>query len=160
MATDRKVSTCLWFDSNGEEAVTFYTALIEGSHIGKISRYGKNGRMPEGLAMVVIFDLAGTPYMALNGGPVYKQSAAASIVVQCKDQAEIDRLWSALTADGGKEVMCGWLTDRFGVSWQINYERMGELATNPDAAVGARVMAAMMKMVKIDVAELERAAKG
>ena len=159
MANERKVSTCLWFDSNGEEAVKFYTSLIEGSHINHISRYGKNGRMAEGLAMVVIFDLAGTPYMALNGGPVYKQSPAASIVVQCATQAEIDRLWAAL-ADGGKEMMCGWLTDRFGVSWQINYARMGELMSNPDPAVSGRVMAAMMKMVKIDIAALDAAVKG
>jgi len=160
MATDHKVVTCLWFDQDAEAAAKFYVSLLGDSRIGKISRYGKNGRMPEGLAMVVTFELAGTPYMALNGGPVYKLSEATSIVVQCADQAEIDHLWSALTADGGKEIMCGWLTDRFGVSWQIVPAKIGEWMSNPDPKVGARVMAAFMSMKKLDIATLETAAKG
>jgi predicted 3-demethylubiquinone-9 3-methyltransferase (glyoxalase superfamily) len=160
MPVDPKVMTCLWFDRDGEEAAKFYVSLLGNSKIGKITRYGKNDRMPEGLAMVVTFELAGTPYMALNGGPIYKLSEATSIVVQCEDQAEIDRLWAALTADGGKEIMCGWLKDRFGVSWQIVSNRVGALMTDPDPAVRGRVMAAVMGMVKIDVAALEKAAKG
>jgi predicted 3-demethylubiquinone-9 3-methyltransferase (glyoxalase superfamily) len=160
MANDPKVMTCLWFDANGEDAATFYVSLLPGSRIGHVSRYGKDGRMPEGLAIVVRFDLAGTPYMALNGGPIFKQSEATSIVVQCDDQAEIDRLWSALTADGGKESMCGWLKDRFGVSWQIVPSRLGEWMSNADPAVGARVMAAFMGMKKLNIAALEKAARG
>ena len=159
-ANDPKILTCLWFDANGEDAAKFYVSLLPGSSVGHIGRYGKGGRMPEGLAMVVRFDLAGTPYMALNGGPIFKQSEATSIVVQCQDQAEIDRLWSALTADGGKESMCGWLKDRFGVSWQIVPAIMGTWMSNPDPSVGARVMAAFMGMKKLDIAALETAARG
>jgi len=160
MTSKPKVTTCLWFDQNGEEAAKFYVSLFDNARIGHISRYGKNGRMPEGLAMVVTFDLAGTPYMALNGGPMYKLSEATSIVVQCENQVEIDRLWTALTADGGKEVMCGWLRDRFGLAWQIVPAQIGDWMSNPDPAVGARVMAAVMGMVKIDIAALEKAARG
>ena len=160
MANDSKVLTCLWFDQNGEDAAKFYVSLLPGSKIGHVSRYGKNGRMPEGLAMVVRFDLAGTQYMALNGGPMFKQSEATSIVLQCEDQAEIDRLWSALTADGGKESMCGWLKDRFGVSWQIVPARMGEWMGGSDPAVAGRVGAAFMGMRKLDIAALEKAARG
>ena len=158
--TPQKVSTCLWFDTQAEEAANLYTSLFENSSLKVASRYGKNDRMPEGLAMVVLFTLAGTEFMALNGGPMFKHSEASSTTVQCDSQAEIDRLWAALTADGGKESQCGWLKDRFGLSWQIVSNRMGEFMSSGDPARSARVMAAMMQMVKIDVAKLEAAYHG
>lgn len=155
-----KVSTCLWFNGDAEAAAEFYCSLIPGSAITAVSRYGKGAPMPEGSTMVVKFHLAGVPYMLLNGGPYYTLTAAASIMVEVSTQAEIDNLWSALTAEGGKEVQCGWLTDRYGVSWQIVPDTMGTWMTNPDRAVGQRVMAAFMGMKKLDIAALEAAAKG
>ena len=160
MATTQKVSTCLWFDTQAEEAAKLYTSLFENPSIKVASRYGKGGRMPEGLAMVVIFTLAGNQFMALNGGPMFKHSEASSTVVQCESQAEIDRLWAALLADGGKESRCGWLKDRYGLSRQIVSNSMGEFMSSGDPAKSARVMAAMMGMVKIDVAKLEAAYHG
>ncbi len=157
-ARPQRVSTCLWFDNLAEEAATFYTSLFTGSSITSLSRYGKDQRLPEGLALALTFDLAGTEYMALNGGPMFTHSEAASIVVNCDSQAEIDRLWSALTADGGKEVMCGWLKDKYGISWQIVPARLKELMNTADAATSARVMGALLQMVKLDIAELEAAA--
>lgn len=158
--TSPKVSTCLWFNGDAEAAAELYCSLIPGSGITAVSRYGKGAPMPEGSTMVVKFHLAGVPYLLLNGGPYYALTAAASIMVEVSTQAEIDHLWSALTAEGGKEVQCGWLTDRYGVSWQIVPDKMGQWMTNPDRAVGQRVMAAFMGMKKLDIATLEKAAKG
>ncbi|MEQ1719043.1 MAG: VOC family protein [Hyphomicrobium sp.] len=150
-----KVKTCLWFDGNGEEAARLYVSLLPGSDIGRLFRPDANGP-----ALVVEFTLAGTPYQALNGGPQFPHTEAASISVATEDQAETDRLWDALVANGGAESRCGWLKDRFGVSWQIVPEALPKLLGGPDKAASARVMQAMMKMAKIDIAALEAAARG
>lgn len=160
MTASAKVSTCLWFDRNGEEAATFYTSLIPGSRITDVSRYGEGSPLPAGTAMTVVFDLAGTEYMALNGGPTFTQSEACSIVVKCDSQAEIDHLWSNLTANVGKESQCFWLKDRFGVSWQIVPRQIGTWMKSPDKAAAGRVFAAIMGAVKPDIAALERAFNG
>lgn len=157
MTNPQKVSTCFWFDKDGEEAAKLYTSLIPNSEILSISRYGPGAPLPEGTAMLVSFSLAGVAFSALNGGPYFKPSEAASIVVACKDQAEIDKLWNTLTADGGEESQCGWLKDRWGISWQICPDKMGEWMTGPNAG---RVVEAFMPMKKLDVATLEAAARG
>jgi predicted 3-demethylubiquinone-9 3-methyltransferase (glyoxalase superfamily) len=157
MAHTHKVSTCLWFDTQAEEAAQFYVSLFENSRIGGVSRYGKGGRMPEGTALVVTFELAGTEFMALNGGPVFTFTEACSIVAKCENQAEIDRLWSALAGGGGKELQCGWLKDRYGLCWQIVPAKLGEIMQGADQDKARRVMAALMKMVKIDIAALDAA---
>ena len=160
MSDPDKVTTCLWFDTQGEDAAKFYTSLVPHSSITHVSRYGPGMPMPEGTAMVVKFTLGGASYMALNGGPMFKHSEAASIVVSCDDQAEVDRLWSALAADGGKAVQCGWLKDRYGLSWQIVPRRLEQLMTDPDSAKRQRTMAALMQMVKLDIGKLEAAHRG
>jgi predicted 3-demethylubiquinone-9 3-methyltransferase (glyoxalase superfamily) len=154
-----KISTCLWFDAQAEEAAHFYESLFANARVTEISRYGPGQRMPEGLALVVNIEIEGARFMLLNGGPIFPQSEAASICVRCDTQAEIDRLWSALTADGGKESMCGWLKDRFGVSWQITPAILGELMSG-DPARAARVMGVFMRMRKFDIAALQAAARG
>ena len=150
-----KVSTCLWFDANGEEAATLYTSLIPGSKIISVFRPTASGP-----ALVVDFTLAGTPYQALNGGPMFKHTEAASITIMTQDQAETDRLWAALIANGGTESRCGWLKDRFGLSWQIVPEILPKLLQNPDQAASGRTMQALMGMQKIDIAALEAAFRG
>jgi predicted 3-demethylubiquinone-9 3-methyltransferase (glyoxalase superfamily) len=160
MASAHRVSTCFWFDREGEEAANFYVSLIPNSRVTAVSRYGKGAPLPEGTALTVSFELAGTPFMALNGGPHFKLSEAASIMVQCDSQAEIDRLWEALLEGGGKEQQCGWLKDRYGLSWQIVPAKLGSLMTDQDPEKVARVMAAVMKMVKLDLPALEAAYDG
>ena len=147
-----KVRTCLWFDGNGEEAAEFYVSLVRGSAIERVSR-----PEPGKPALVVELSLAGTPYMFLNGGPQYKQSPAASIVVRTADQAETDRLWNALLADGGEESRCAWLTDRFGVSWQVVPDALPRMLGADDRKAANRAMQAMLQMRKIDIAALETA---
>lgn len=143
-----KVRTCLWFDSNGEEAAEFYVSIVPGSAIEVVS------------GPVVELSLAGTPYTFLNGGPQYKLSPAASIVVRTADQAETDRLWTALLADGGEESRCAWLIDRFGVSWQVVPDALPRLLGAEDREAAGRAMQAMMRMGKIDIAALETAFRG
>jgi predicted 3-demethylubiquinone-9 3-methyltransferase (glyoxalase superfamily) len=150
-----KISTCLWFDGTGEEAAKLYTSLIPNSEIVATFRPG-----PEGPPLFIDFVLGGASYWALNGGPQFHHSEAASIVVHTEDQAETDRLWQALTADGGSESMCGWLRDKFGVSWQIVPRAMIRALTGEDKAGAARAMDAMMKMRKIDIATIEAADRG
>jgi len=150
-----KVKTCLWFDGQAEEAASFYVSLIPDSRIETLFR-----PKPDGPALLVEFTLGGTPYQALNGGPRYTHSPAASISVRTKDQEETDRLWEALIADGGAESRCGWLTDRYGVSWQIVPEVLPRLLTSPERAAADRAMQAMMTMVKIDIAGIEAAYAG
>ena len=157
MAHAQKVSTCLWFDTEAEAAARFYVSLFDNSRIIALSRYGKGARMPEGTVLVVTFELAGTEFMALNGGPLFPLTEAVSIVVHCNSQAEIDRLWDALTADGGKPVQCGWLKDRYGLSWQIAPSRMRDMMQDADRTKADRALAAVMTMVKIDIAALEAA---
>jgi predicted 3-demethylubiquinone-9 3-methyltransferase (glyoxalase superfamily) len=158
----QKISPFLWFDTQAEEAARFYTTLFEDSEVTDVTRYPEGvdiPGMPEGV-MTVTFRLAGQNFIALNGGPDYRFTEAFSLYVHCRDQAEVDRLWSALTADGGEESMCGWLKDRFGLSWQIVPDRLSELIGDPDPERGQRAMQAMLKMQKIDVAALEAAADG
>ena len=155
------VSTCLWFEKDAEIAARFYVSLVAGSSLDTIQR--SPGDWPGGKAgdvILVTFTLGGQRFQALNGGEPVSYGMAASISVQCADQAEVDRLWTALTADGGAEIMCGWLRDRWGVPWQIVPEVLPRLIADPDPAVAARVFAAMTKMIKLDVAALERAAAG
>ena len=153
-----KVRTCLWFDDQALPAAEFYCALISDSRIDQVGRYPEGQDMAEpGKVLMVEFTLAGTPYQALNGGPHFKLDEAVSISVSTEDQAETDRLWSALIADGGAESQCGWLKDRFGLSWQIVPRRSVELLTGPTAA---KVWPALMQMKKIDIAGLEAASAG
>jgi predicted 3-demethylubiquinone-9 3-methyltransferase (glyoxalase superfamily) len=155
------VSTCLWFGKDAEAAVRFYVSLVPGSSLGHIQR--SPGDWPGGVAgdvIMVTFTLGGQSFQALNGGAPASYGTAASISVECADQAEVDRLWAALTADGGSEIMCGWLRDKWGVPWQIVPERLLRLLADADPAVAGRVFAAMGAMVKLDIAALERAAAG
>lgn len=156
-----KISTCLWFGKDAEAAVRFYVSLVPGSSLDHIQRSPAD--WPGGKAGEVIllsFTLGGQSFQALNGGSPAEYGTAASISVACADQAEVDRLWAALTADGGSEVACGWLRDKWGVPWQIVPELMLRLLADPDPAVAARAFEAMARMVKLDIAELERAAAG
>jgi len=155
------VSTCLWFDKDAEAAVRLYVSLVPGSRIDHIQR--APGPWPGGETgepILIVFTLGGQSFQALNGGMSVDYGTAASISVSCRDQAEVDRLWAALTAEGGAEIACGWLRDRWGVPWQIVPERLPHLLADPDPTVAARVFTAMQGMVKLDVAALERAAAG
>jgi predicted 3-demethylubiquinone-9 3-methyltransferase (glyoxalase superfamily) len=156
--TIKSITPFLWFDSNAEDAAKFYVSLFENSHITHVSRYGDAGPRPKGSAMVVGFELLGSRFNAINGGARYKLDEAFSLLVSCTDQAEIDRLWDQL-GEGGSYNVCGWLKDRFGLSWQINYAGLPDLMTG-DAQKAARVMAAMMQMQKVDVKALQDAAAG
>ena len=156
-----EVRTCLWFGKDGEAAVRFYVSIVPNSAIDHIQR--SPGAWPGGEVgdvIVINFTLGGQRFQALNGGTPADYGTAASISVQCADQAEVDRLWAALTADGGSEIMCGWLRDKWGVPWQIVPEILPRLLADPDPNVSARVFAAMTKMIKLDIAALERAAAG
>ncbi|CAO5150079.1 PhnB-like domain-containing protein [Frankia sp. AiPs1] len=152
------ITPCLWFDDQGEPAAQLYTSLFPNSRITNVSRYGPGGMRPEGTAMTVQFELEGREYVALNGGPQFPQTEAFSLQVFCSSQAEIDLYWEALTADGGSESQCGWLKDRFGVSWQIVPTALGELLGDPDPGRARRATEAMLKMSKLDIGELRRAA--
>lgn len=159
----QKITPFLWFDDNAEEAVKFYTSIFKNSKIGKIARYGEEGAKttgrPKGSVMTIEFQLAGQEFVALNGGPHFKFNEAVSFVVNCKTQAEVDSYWEKLSA-GGKEVQCGWLKDKFGVSWQIVPTVLGELMSDQDAAKSERVMNAMLQMVKLDIKKLKNAYDG
>jgi predicted 3-demethylubiquinone-9 3-methyltransferase (glyoxalase superfamily) len=152
----QKITPFLWFDSNAEEAVNFYTSVFKNSKIGAISRYGEAGPGPKGTVMTASFTLDGLEFVALNGGPHYKITPAISFVVNCETQAEVDYYWEKLTA-GGQEVQCGWLTDKFGVSWQIVPTVLSRLAADKNPTKVKNVMQAMMQMVKLDIAKLEQA---
>ena len=151
------ITPCLWFDTEAEEAARFYTSLFPGSRIGEISRYGSAGPREEGMVMTVEFELDGRPFTALNGGPDFRFNEAVSLQAFCETQEDVDRLWSALS-DGGEEGPCGWLKDRWGLSWQVVPTALPRLLSDPDVGKAQRVMAAMLQMRKLDVAELERAA--
>ncbi len=156
----QKITPFLWFDTQAEEAARFYVSIFNNSKIGQIARYGDAGPGPKGQVMTIAFELDGIKFTALNGGPVYKFTEAISLQVDCADQAEIDRLWAQLTADGGEPGPCGWLKDRFGLSWQIVPANMGALVGGDDPAKSQRAMQAMMQMGKLDIAALERARAG
>lgn len=152
----QKITPFLWFDDRAEEAAEFYTSLFPDSRILEIQRYGEAGPGAAGTVMTVSFELAGQRYVALNGGPLFSFTEAVSFEVDCADQAEVDELWARLT-DGGEESACGWLKDRFGLSWQIVPRRLTELLADPDPVKAARVMKSMLTMRKIDVQALEDA---
>jgi len=153
----QKVTPFLWFDDQAQEAAEFYVSVFPSSRVLQVTHYGSAGPRPEGMVMTVSFELDGTEFVALNGGPQFTFTEAVSFSVDCEDQAEVDRYWTALSA-GGEEGPCGWLRDRYGLSWQIVPRALTELLSDPDRAKSQRVMAAMLEMGKIDVAELERAA--
>jgi predicted 3-demethylubiquinone-9 3-methyltransferase (glyoxalase superfamily) len=153
----KEIVPCLWFDTEGEEAAEFYTSVFPNSKILDVSRYGEAGPRPAGTVMTVSFELNGQEFLALNGGPDFTFSEAISFQVFCEDQDEVDRYWAALS-EGGEEGPCGWLKDRFGLSWQIVPTRLSELLSDPDPERSQRAMKAMLGMKKIDIAELERAA--
>jgi len=156
-----KISPCLWFESGAEEAAKFYVSLLPNSkitHVQKSPGDYPGGR--KGSVLVVEFTLAGQSYMALNGGTRFEHSYAVSFSIDCADQAEVDRLWAAFLANGGKEEQCGWLKDRWGMSWQITPGVLPKMLADPDKAKAERVFQAMMGMVKIDVSALQRAYAG
>jgi len=154
-----KLTACLWFDTQGEEAARFYTSLFPNSRITSVSHYGEAGPRDAGTVMTVEFELDGQPFVALNGGPEFTFSEAISYQVSCETQEEVDRYWAALS-EGGEEGPCGWLKDRFGLSWQIVPTALPRLLQDPDREKAQRVMAAMLQMKKIEIDELELAAAG
>jgi predicted 3-demethylubiquinone-9 3-methyltransferase (glyoxalase superfamily) len=154
----QKITPFLWFDGQAEEAANFYVSVFKNSKVTNIMRVGDAGPGPKGSALVVGFEIEGVTFSALNGGPNFKFNEAISFVVHCESQQEVDYYWSRLT-EGGKEIQCGWLKDKFGVAWQIVPTAFFKLVADPDPAKVARVMAAMMKMVKFDIPTLEQAAK-
>ncbi|HET6682190.1 MAG TPA: VOC family protein [Gaiella sp.] len=153
------ITPCLWFDTEAEEAAQFYTSVFPNSRIVHVSRYGSAGPRPEGMVMEVEFELDGRSFLALNGGPDFRFSEAISLQADCKDQDEVDRLWETLS-EGGEEGSCGWLKDRYGLSWQIVPSVMYELIADPDPERAQRAIAAMLQMKKLVIEELERAADG
>lgn len=155
-----RITPFLWFDNQAEEAANFYVSLFPNSKVGDVSRYGEGTPVEAGTVMTVSFELDGLPFVALNGGPQYSFTEAVSFQVDCADQREVDRLWDALAKDGGKPGPCGWIKDRFGLSWQIVPEVLPRLLGDPDKQRAQRALTAMLQMSKLDVAELERAADG
>lgn len=153
----QKITTFLWFNDKAEEAANFYVSLFENSKINEVSRYGENTPGEAGQVMTVNFTMAGQEYIALNGGPHFSFTPAISLFVKCESQAEVDRLWNTLTADGGQESQCGWLSDKYGLSWQIVPTRLMELMSDPDPVKAGRVTQAMLQMKKIDTAVLQQA---
>ncbi len=160
----QKITPFLWFDDNAEEAVNFYTSIFKNSKIGGISRYNeemaKAAGRPVGSVMVASFELNGQSFTAINGGPVFKFTEAVSFMVDCKDQEEVDYYWEKLTSGGGQESQCGWLKDKFGLSWQIVPSVLGELLGGKDPEKSKRAMHAMLQMKKLDVKALRDAAEG
>lgn len=154
----QKITPSLWFDTQSEEAANFYVSVFKNSTILDVSRYGEAGPRPAGMVMTVTFELDGQEFIALNGGPEFTFTEAVSLQVNCETQEEVDRYWNLL-AEGGDEGPCGWLKDKYGLSWQIIPVALTELLNDPDAAKAQRVMAAMLQMKKIDIAALEAAAE-
>ena len=158
----QKITTCLWFNNQAEEAVNFYTSIFKNSKIGSTSRYDKASAevsgQPEGSVLVITFELDGREFMALNGGPLFKFTEAVSLVINCESQQEVDYFWEKLT-EGGEESQCGWLKDKFGLSWQVTPIRLNELLEDKDPKKAERVMKAMLQMKKLDVPTLEAAAE-
>lgn len=157
--TGQAFTTCLWFDTEGEEAANFYTSVFKDSKLGSISRYGEAGPRPAGTVITVEFELNGQKFVALNGGPEFTFSEAISFQIPCADQDEIDYYWDRLT-EGGQESDCGWLKDKYGLSWQVVPAGMFELLSDPDPAKAQRAMKAMLAMKKLDIAALRRAYAG
>jgi predicted 3-demethylubiquinone-9 3-methyltransferase (glyoxalase superfamily) len=154
--TASRIATCLWFDKEAEEAARYYVSVLKDARLGAISRYGKDGPMPEGLALTVEFEIGGQRFLGLNGGPTYRLSEAVSIVVECETQAEIDDLWKRLT-DGGAESRCGWLKDRYGLSWQIIPTRLRQLMSRGEPRRTSAMFQALLQMSKLDITRLQAA---
>ena len=160
----QKITSCLWFDNQAEEAANFYVSIFKNSKVGNITRYDEaaaqaSGR-PKGSVLTVEFELEGQKFVGLNGGPIFKFTEAVSFQVDCETQEEVDYFWEKLTADGGQESMCSWLKDKYGLSWQIVPRVLTELLRDKDASKSQRVMQAMLQMKKIDIPTLQRAAAG
>lgn len=155
----QKITPFLWFENQAEEAVNFYISVFRNSKVGQVTRYGEAGPGPAGSVMVAEFELEGMRFTALNGGPMFKFTEAISMVVDCKDQTEVDHFWGRLS-EGGQPGQCGWLKDKFGLSWQIVPEALPRLLGDPDPAKAGRVMQAMLQMTRIEVAKLEKAYVG
>jgi predicted 3-demethylubiquinone-9 3-methyltransferase (glyoxalase superfamily) len=160
----KPITPCLWFDGKAEEAARFYTGIFKNSKITDISHYSEAGKeqhgQKPGSVMVVAFEINGQPFVGLNGGPIYKFTEAVSLQVPCESQEEIDYYWEKLQADGGSPVYCGWLKDKYGLSWQVFPDELNKMHTDPDRAKADRVMLAMMSMVKMDLAALRKAYNG
>jgi predicted 3-demethylubiquinone-9 3-methyltransferase (glyoxalase superfamily) len=152
----QKITPFLWFDQQAEEAMNFYVSIFTDSKILSVNRYGEGAPLPSGTVMTASFQIEGQEFVALNGGPVFQFTPAISFVVSCKNQEEVDKYWNKLS-EGGQEGHCAWLTDKFGVSWQIVPTALGQLLSDPDPAKAGRVMQAMLQMKKIDIAGLQRA---
>jgi len=158
--TAQKITPFLWYDNQAEEAANLYCSIFKNSKVGSVVRYGDAGPGPKGTVMIVSFQLAGQEFTALNGGPRFKFTEAISFVVNCETQEEIDHFWEKLTADGGQESMCGWLKDKFGLSWQIVPTDLPKLMQSGDAKKSERVMQAILQMKKLDIAKLKEAYEG
>jgi predicted 3-demethylubiquinone-9 3-methyltransferase (glyoxalase superfamily) len=158
--TSQPFTTCLWFDTQAEEAATYYTSIFPGAKLGNVSRYGEGGPRPAGMVITAEFELNGQQFVALNGGPEYTFTEAISFQIPCADQDEVDYYWDRLSADGGQPGPCGWLKDRFGVSWQVVPAVLGSLLGDPDPERAVRAMRAMLGMGKLDIAGLRRAHAG
>jgi predicted 3-demethylubiquinone-9 3-methyltransferase (glyoxalase superfamily) len=157
--TDRAFTTCLWFDTDGEEAANFYLSIFKDSKPGRVARYTEAGPGPAGAVMTVEFEINGQKFVALNGGPEFTFSEAISFQIPCADQDEVDYYWSRLS-EGGQEIACGWVKDKYGVSWQVIPAEFIDMISDPDPQKAARVTAAMLKMTKFDIAELRRVYAG
>lgn len=165
MKQTSRIAPCLWFDDQGEEAAEFYTGIFPNSRVLKVSRYGEEGKeihqKPPGSVMTVSFELDGQPFMALNGGPVFTFNEAISFQIDCETQEEVDHYWEELSAGGDESAqVCGWLKDKFGVSWQVVPRALGEMLADEDPEKSGRVMESLLRMKKLDVEELERAYAG
>ena len=153
----QKITPFLWYDKEAEEAAKFYCSVFKNSKIHRTARYPEGSPAPAGSVMTVEFELDGQRFIALNAGPHFKFNEAVSFVIECDTQDEVDNYWSKLTSDGGQESMCGWLKDKYGLSWQVTPKALGKLMTDPDKEKAKRVMQAMMQMKKLNIAELEGA---
>jgi predicted 3-demethylubiquinone-9 3-methyltransferase (glyoxalase superfamily) len=156
---DKAFTTCLWFDTEGEAAAHFYTGIFADSRIGRVARYTEAGPGPAGTVITVEFELSGHKFLALNGGPQYTFNEAVSLMIPCQDQAEVDYYWSRLS-EGGQEVACGWVKDRYGLAWQVVPTTVGDMISDPDPEKARRVYEAMFTMTKLDIAALQRAYEG
>jgi predicted 3-demethylubiquinone-9 3-methyltransferase (glyoxalase superfamily) len=154
-----KITPFLWFDTQAEEAARFYTSIFKNSRIVQVARYGDAGPGPKGSVMTVLFELDGQPFIALNGGPHFKFNESVSFSIECNTQQEVDEYWNKLTA-GGQESQCGWLKDKYGLSWQVNPKVLGQMLSDADPQKSKRAMEAMLQMKKIDIATLQRAYEG
>jgi predicted 3-demethylubiquinone-9 3-methyltransferase (glyoxalase superfamily) len=157
MSRTQKITTYLWFNGNAEEAVEFYTSVFPDSRVTQVARWGEGGPGPQGTVMNIAFELAGQAFIALNGGPQFAFTPAISLFVSCESQPEVDRLWAKLLEGGGTPGPCGWLTDRYGLSWQVVPTALVDLMSDPDPRASGRVAQALMTMQRIDIARLQRA---